>query len=169
MVAKECRDDGGKPSRRGFAEPLVLTAERLLEGGYRLEPDAHARRDQLRCLQRPPIWNREEMFTRSAAAQQELAPIQRFQGLGDPLGGGSGRAVDAVIGTKSGPDRRSAQAKSDDNEQSGDELKHEAHAITPNLGYLTVTIAPRVANRVEMRPRLLGQFSQGTLGMILWT
>ena len=73
------------------------------------------------------------MLAHPAAAQQQLAPIEPFQRLRDALGGGGGGAVDATVSVNGGPDRRRAEAEGDDHEQTGDELKHEAHAITPNV------------------------------------
>ena len=73
------------------------------------------------------------MFARSVAAQQQLTPVQRFQRLGDTFGGCGCGAIDAAIGVDGCPDGRRAQTQGDDDEQAGDELKHEAHAITPRL------------------------------------
>ena len=73
------------------------------------------------------------MFARSVAAQQQLAPVERFQRLGDPFCGCGRGAIDAAIGVDGGPDGRGSQTQGDDDEQAGDELKHEAHAITPRL------------------------------------
>ena len=50
--------------------------------------------------------------------------------LRDPLRGGRSRPVDAAIGVERGPDGRRAQAQRNDEKQTGDKLKHEAHAIT---------------------------------------
>jgi hypothetical protein len=73
------------------------------------------------------------VLTHPAAAQQQLAPIEPFQRLRDALGGGRGGAIDTAIGIDRGLDRRRAELQSNEHEQAGDELKHEAHAITPNV------------------------------------
>ena len=73
------------------------------------------------------------MLARSAAAQQELLPVQRLKRLRDPLRGGGRRPVDAAIGIERGPHGCRAKAEHHDKQQTGDKLKHEAHAIIPDV------------------------------------
>ena len=99
------------------------------------------------------------MLAHSAAAQQELMPIQPLKRLRDPLRGGRSRPVDAAIGIERGPYGRCTQAERNDEKQTGDKLKHEAHAITPKFGKLSLTTQPDLANcRVFEPDRSSGKF-----------
>jgi hypothetical protein len=133
VIAKERLHSRGKPDRRRLADPLASAAERILERAHRLEPDANSRRNELHRLDGAPFRYRHERFARSVAAQQQLAPVERFQRLGHPFCGCGRGPIDAAIGVDRRPDGRCAQTQGDDDEQAGDELKHEAHAITPRL------------------------------------
>jgi hypothetical protein len=86
------------------------------------------------------------MLARSAAAQQELVPIQPLKRLRDPLGGRCGCPVNTAIGIERSPNRCRAQAQRNDEKQTSDKLEHEAHAITPKFGKLSLTTPPRLAN-----------------------
>src|SRR3954469_18155021 len=108
------------------------------------------------------------MFARSIAAQQQLAPVQRFQRLGDPFRGCGGGAIDAAVSVDGGPDGRGSQTQSDDHEQAGDELKHEAHAITPRLSNDANSSA--IPRQLQAGDEVqLGKFSRLLLGICLWT
>jgi len=131
--AKQGLHGRGEPDRRRLADPFALAAERLLERAHRLEPDANTWRNELHRLDGAPIGHRHEMFARSAAAQQQFAPVERFQRLGDTFCRCGRGSIDAAIGVDGCPDGRRAKTQGDDDEQAGDELKHEAHAITPRL------------------------------------
>jgi hypothetical protein len=98
------------------------------------------------------------MLAHPAAAQQELVPIQRLKSLRDPLRGRRSRPVDAAIGIERGPYGRRAQAERNDEKQTGDKLKHEAHAITPKFGKLSLTTPPRLANCREWPECSSGKF-----------
>jgi hypothetical protein len=109
------------------------------------------------------------MLAHPAAAQQEFVPVQALKRLGDPLRGRRSRTVDAAIGIERGPYGCCAKAQRHNEKQAGDKLKHEAHAITPKFGKLSLTTPPRLANCREWQGLQLGQISQAGLGMGLWT
>jgi len=85
-------------------------------------------------------------------------PVQRLKRLRDPLRRRRGRPVDAAIGVERGPYGCRAQAERHDEQQTGDKLKHEAHAITPKFGKVSLTTPPRLANRRERQDRSSGKF-----------
>ena len=77
-------------------------------------------------------------------------------------------SIDAAIGVDGCPDGRRAQTQGDDDEQAGDELKHEAHAITPRL----VEDANSTAISFQLQAgddAQIGKFSQRPAGICLWT
>ena len=109
VTAKERLHRRGEPERRGLADPLALAAEWLLEVAAWLEPDANSRRNQLHRFDGAPFRYRQEMLAHSAAAQQQLAPVERFQRLRDTFGGCGCCSIDAAIGVDRCPDGRRAQ------------------------------------------------------------
>ena len=120
-----------EPARRNLADPLALAAERVLERAGGLDLDADARRDQPHRFNGAPLRHRQQLLARSIAAQQQFAPVERFQRDRDTFGGGGRGAIDGAMGVDSRPDGGRAQAENDDDEQAADKLKDEAHAITP--------------------------------------
>src|ERR1700761_7907722 len=108
------------------------------------------------------------MLLRPAAAQQEFPPVQRFQRLGDTLGGGRGRPIHASIGVEGGPGGGRGKAETDHHHQAGDELKHEAHAIISTFaGERNNTWFLRQWQACPETP--LGKISQPIRGRCPWT
>jgi hypothetical protein len=85
-------------------------------------------------------------------------PVQRLKRLRDPLRRGRSRPVDAAIGVERRPDGRRAEAERDDEKQTGDKLKHKAHAITPKFGKVSLTTPPRLANCEARQDGSSGKF-----------
>lgn len=85
-------------------------------------------------------------------------PIQGLKRLGDPLRRGRSCPVDAAIGVERGPDRRRPKAERDDEKQTGDKLKHKAHAITPKFAKVSLTTPPRLANCEARQDGSSGKF-----------
>jgi hypothetical protein len=149
VIPKQGVHGSREPARWNLADSLALAAERLLERAGGLDMDADTRRDQPHRFDGSPLRRGQQLLAHSAAAQHQLAPVQRFQRDRDTFGGSGGRAIDTAMGVDRRPDGGRAQAQDDDDKQPADKLKDEAHRSLPNVR--NETTAPLIRAKCKRR------------------